>query len=434
MKNHLLSVLSMGIVLPLLVACNQPKSSHPYPTGTLQEQLQADYTRFGVQMHSYEFFDLEDTPAPTGYTPFYISHYGRHGSRSNWGSGDYDQLIAILTSAKTAGVLTPAGDTLLEKTKQVRNSYNTMDGRLTDRGEREHARMAERMYKRYPSVFDVPSPRVISIGSLVPRCLISMAAFTNQLTRMNPAILYNFDTGEVMQKYIDCCGHMPKEAKQRYHFLLDSLSSALPYDSTVVLERLFTSVPDTMQNVSVRHLQHMIYHTCIVAQDFDLALNILDFMDFSTAYYYHMRNTWEFVIQMCNVEGAGSERIHNAQIALNEFVASADSAISSFTENPDSPIVANLRFGHDLPLLCIVSRMGISGVGSPMKAEEIEGAWYAHLNVCMASNLQLVFYRNKENDILVKALYNERERAIEGLTPVTGPYYKWADVRQKWEQ
>ena len=37
--------------------------------------------RAANNMHSYEFVEVTDTPAPEGFVPFYISHYGRHGSR-----------------------------------------------------------------------------------------------------------------------------------------------------------------------------------------------------------------------------------------------------------------------------------------------------------------------------------------------------------------
>ena len=47
----------------------------------------------------------------------------------------------------------------------------------------------------------------------------------------------------------------------------------------------------------------------------------------------------------------------------------------------------------------------------------------------MATNMQIVFYRNGGGDVLVKVLYNEREAALVGLAPVKGPYYRWQDVR-----
>ena len=40
------------------------------------------------------------TPAPKGYTPFYISHYGRHGSRYLIGAKAYDYAVQVLGRAQ----------------------------------------------------------------------------------------------------------------------------------------------------------------------------------------------------------------------------------------------------------------------------------------------------------------------------------------------
>lgn len=425
-------ILLIALVCVGLWACQQPKNSHPFPTGTLKEQLQDDATRFGVNVHSYEFFDLEDTPAPQGYKPFYISHYGRHGSRSNRGDKDYTRVISVLEAAAAEGVLTPTGEDLLNKSRQVLEAYDGMDGRLSDRGEREHARLAERMYHRYADVWDVKNPQVISVGSKVPRCLVSMAAFTNSLTRINPNISFNFDTGDKMQKYIDCAGHESPEFKALVRSWQDSIMSTLPYDSLEMLGKLFTAYPDTLKSVKMKSWQSSIFWTCIIAQDFDLDMNVLDYMAFSTAYYYQTNLSCNLALRLCNVEGVGATRIGNAQIGVDEVIASADDAIATY--GTEAPVVANLRFGHDFPLLCIVNQMGISGVGEPMLPAEIESRWIGYQNICMASNLQLVFYRNKAGDVLVKALYNERERTICGVEPVSGPYYRWEDVKALWQQ
>src|SRR5574344_2744961 len=47
------------------------------------------------------------TPAPENYKPFYISHYGRHGSRYLINPKDYSYPHEVLKSADSAGVLTP---------------------------------------------------------------------------------------------------------------------------------------------------------------------------------------------------------------------------------------------------------------------------------------------------------------------------------------
>jgi hypothetical protein len=48
----------------------------------------------------------------------------------------------------------------------------------------------------------------------------------------------------------------------------------------------------------------------------------------------------------------------------------------------------------------------------------------------MASNLQMVFYRNRKGHVLVKFLYNEKESRLIGLEPeVVDYYYDWEKVR-----
>ena len=42
------------------------------------------------------------TAAPEGYTPYYISHYGRHGSRYLIETGDYDKPYLMLMGDDTA--------------------------------------------------------------------------------------------------------------------------------------------------------------------------------------------------------------------------------------------------------------------------------------------------------------------------------------------
>ena len=46
------------------------------------------------------------TPAPKGYEPFYISHYGRHGARYQTSDKAYKRLRKQLDSALTAGLPT----------------------------------------------------------------------------------------------------------------------------------------------------------------------------------------------------------------------------------------------------------------------------------------------------------------------------------------
>ena len=57
------------------------------------------------------------TPAPEGYEPFYISHYGRHGARYMTSDKHYKRTREALDSAKTLGILTEYGKDVRRRIK-----------------------------------------------------------------------------------------------------------------------------------------------------------------------------------------------------------------------------------------------------------------------------------------------------------------------------
>ena len=58
------------------------------------------------------------TATPKGYEPFYMSHYGRHGSRWLIGENDYKNPLNTLRQAHEKGKLTPLGEETLNKLEQ----------------------------------------------------------------------------------------------------------------------------------------------------------------------------------------------------------------------------------------------------------------------------------------------------------------------------
>ncbi|MDE6684356.1 MAG: hypothetical protein K2J94_04155 [Duncaniella sp.] len=71
-----------------------------------------DRYQAGSQYYAYPVNDSNApvlTPAPDGYEPFHIEHYGRHGSRWLHADDLYRQPIALLRQAAGRGNLTPRG-------------------------------------------------------------------------------------------------------------------------------------------------------------------------------------------------------------------------------------------------------------------------------------------------------------------------------------
>ena len=72
----------LALTVLLLTVGSYAQSSDIDPT--LMDELKENIFRVGVNMDPYEYIPGPRTAVPKGYKPFYISHYGRHGSRSNW--------------------------------------------------------------------------------------------------------------------------------------------------------------------------------------------------------------------------------------------------------------------------------------------------------------------------------------------------------------
>ena len=127
----------------------------------------------------YRFDAPALTPAPKGYVPFYISHYGRHGSRYAWNAKTYTDVKQVLDVAEKAGALTELG-------KQIRQDFldfwfipwvNTGD--LVELGWDQHTEIARTMAADFPEVFSAGGT-VLARSSTSPRAIVSMNAFTVQ--------------------------------------------------------------------------------------------------------------------------------------------------------------------------------------------------------------------------------------------------------------
>ncbi|MBQ9660772.1 MAG: hypothetical protein IJV37_05855 [Bacteroidales bacterium] len=414
------------ILAALLTLASAAAFAQPALSPTAVRALREEPTRAGNNLNSYEFHPIRDTRPPKGYKAFYISHYGRHGSRSNWGGRPYEELIGILEQGRLAGILTPGGDSLEVAARKVLAAYDGMDGRLSRRGVREHAAIAERMYRRYPEVFKGRA-HIRAVASTVQRCIISMNSFTNSLVRLNPKLDIQPDTGEKFMAYIN-----PTEGWQQITAEAGRKSreylAQMPDDTLGALRSLFTDPQRALAFVdSPRRLTQDIWETAIVAEDFDIEENLFRFLPFEAFYRRWAQSNISLYLGHCNSADAGAARVPMARTTVEDIVAKADEAIAT------GAYAADLRFGHDFPLLALVSYLGIEGVGERYGIPEICDNWMGFWNIPMASNLQMIFYRNKAGHVLIKFLYQEQERLLRGLAPYSGPYYDWETVKANLE-
>jgi hypothetical protein len=378
--------------------------------------------RASFNIHSYEFLPIKDTPAPRGFKPFYISHYGRHGSRSHFSDDPYVLLRDCLQAAASEGIITPSGDSLLACAKQMIELHDGMNGRLTPRGAREHEQLARRMYRRYPGVFR--NGEVHALSSDVVRCLVSMAAFTSALESCKRDLTITWDCGVKYQRIIS--PKFPGEIMKKASGIAHGPLTNIPIDTMAVFSRFFK---DPVRGKDLagnsRKFVSAIFSLAQFAEAYDIDENRFSFLPWDAVTTAYARHALSFYLGRCNSVPFGDEHLPWVKPLLEEVIRKADEAIAG------APVAADLRFGHDLPFLALCSCFGLEGYGYPrLTAEEAYRSWNGTLHCPFAANLQIVFYRNRRGEVLVKFLTNEQETLIPELEAFSGPYYRWQDVKE----
>ena len=391
--------------------------------------LKEDLTRCANLHHNYEApSEIEDTPAPRGYKPLYVSHYGRHGSRYHHSGTYIVRALSSLDSLDAHGLLTDEGKSVLNDIRIVNRAHRGQMGYLTHKGAAQHRGIALRLCDRCPELFrQKDREEVFCASTHVQRCIQSMANFCVALSGRNPNLEITMDAGERFSSYLNNHNGVPPQTR-RAKFVIDSVFRANLDPSRVMAA--WTTDPEAalghIRQGDPRKLACDVFTAGTIGQCLDIEDPfIYRHFTFDELYALWVNSDLKYYDTMVGtVENGRGRDIIGARI-LKDIVERADSALS-----PGSRRAADLRFGHDTGLSPLLSLLRIRGLEKDRKMIEApEGAWYGFEFMPMASNLQLIFYRNRGGDTLVKLLHNERETTIPALSPVSGPYYRWSDLR-----
>ncbi len=391
--------------------------------------LQENPERYGGVHHSYEAPAVAtDTPAPKGYEPFYVSHYGRHGSRYLTSMNSVTRVSHLFDGLDSLGVLSAEGVALHEALKALEQSHEDQAGYLTLRGGREHQAIAQRLYERVPAVFSQSDrDRVIAESSYVQRCIQSLANFTMVLKADAPQLRFDVYAGERFMKHISPGTSAPRN--RSHNAVFDSVLNAR-LDPTRAMNAWFTDPWEAAQHLgkySVRQFVYYVFYAgginqCL-ADDYDLPSIHRFFTEEELYNLWYCENLSHFD-SMANTLENNCRFNETGRKILADFVKKADAAVAG------NDVAADLRFGHDSGLLPLLSYLRLEGYEKTVSmTQAAESGWYSFEQMPMGSNLQMIFYRDKKGDVLVKILRNEHETTIPALKPYKGPYYRWKDLR-----
>ena len=379
--------------------------------------------------------------APEGYTPFYISHYGRHGSR--WLPSD-SRYTWVNQHFDDESNLTPLGKKVKGWLTQVWENAKGNGGKLTKLGEKQHRGIADRMARNFPQIF-AKGNHVQARSSVVDRCAKSMLAFTDELRQLQPSLDMDVKTDSADMAWIAYTSPEVKALENRTHIV----AKVSPDRFLHQLFKDITKVDDPMKLMSEIHT--------IASSIQDVGLNFKSYPRQIEKGLYGLFTDEEFKafydannlrMTICNGEYPTNERIPaRSAISLWENVeAEADKALAS-----DRPS-ATLRFGHDTSLYRLYSLMNMF-FARPDACCDTDAKMASYKKesdamdvvVPMAANLQLVFYKKKqwdraypESNVLVRILCNERNVGElnlnayiynDDIEDMAGNYYTWASLK-----
>ena len=366
---------------------------------------QPTWEQLGGVYHAYPERSGSDFRVPEGFVPFYISHYGRHGSRWLTNDSRYEWVIGHFADKQN---LTPLGRSVARRLAKVWRNAKGNGGKLTPLGARQHKAIAGRMLAAYPEVFS-GTPFVRSRSSVADRCRKSMAAFLQVLPE---GFMDDCKTEEADMAWI--AYDSPEEKR-----LTSETTVKAEVTPARFLQALFKDPGKVDDGLK---LMGELFTIATDMQDVELHIDFQDVFTRAEAeafYWQNNRRMW-----ICNGSCAANNGIpaRSAVSLWQRIEADADQVVRSGVHGAD------LRFGHDTNLYRLLTLLRLSSERS-RPADEVDRMDSV---VPMAANLQMIFMRRQGTEgVYVAFLHNERPVYALGCQSVdASPYvYAWDSVK-----
>ena len=399
-------------------------------TAGVREDFKANPKR---SANNYQAYPVDGfpaiTPAPAGYEPFFINHYGRHGSRWLISESNYTRPLNMLEKGLRDGKLTKRGEEVLMILREVYEGSKGRLGELSDIGHEQHQGIARRMYQNFPQVFQDGAP-VIARSTVVIRCILSMQNEVDVLASLNPRLKIKTDASQAEMYYMNYSDSIAKKLRTTM------MPTVRQYREKWVnpiglLKKLFNDQRWVKDSIDMAEARAMMLNLFDVTgnmqshrqyQDVNLydlfsADDIYNVWRYNNLYWYIYSG--ETPLTQCRVDYMEANLLRN-------FIEDADRAITGDNPTPG----ASLRFGHESVVLPFCCLMGLNGTDyHTTDLETLDQHWQTYKVFPMAANIQFVYFRKAgSDDILMLPLLNEREATLPVETDVA-PYYHWSDVR-----
>ena len=374
------------------------------------------------------------TPAPKGFKPVYLTHFGRHGSRFLDNASNYDRPYNILKEADDAGALTDFGKDVLRRVGIIRAEADQRAGDLTPKGMQQHRDIARRMVENYPELFK-NGKTIMARSTTSHRVLVSEYSALMQIIRMRPKIRIDYDSSNHDEPWMYTEDRAVSAHKRKINAAVQEFNQRHTHPERL-MKALFKDpayITDVQGRDQSGSLYSSLYDLASYAQGSDPGVDLKDVFTYDEWYDLFLINNMRWYSQ-----GGYSPLTDNVVpyghcVTLQNFIDFADDALAG------NGVSVMLRFGHEVTLMSFFSLLDLNGSGySTDDLESVADHWVAYDLAHMGGNVQWVFFRDRKGDVIVKFLMNEEEATLPESVPFyrdgkgreQKPYYRWEDVRK----
>lgn len=393
---------------------------------TSREEMAADPASAGGVYYAYRTDFAPQTPAPKGYKPFYISHYGRHGSRYLLNDRDYKGVLDMMEEADKKGVLTPLGKDALGRLRKVWAEAEGHGDELAPLGVRQHRGIAERMYGSFPEVFK-GARKVSARATTSIRVILSMDAFCERIKELNPQLQITREASRSNMYYLNHHDeeHEAFNSRGSWHILSNKFSAKLVKSDRFV-HSIIADDDYILRNVYPDDLMWKFFWVMADAQDMETDVRFYDLFTSDELFDLWQIQSLGFYVRDGNCPLNEGLAMKSCKPLLRNFVTTAQKVIAGQLDE-----AATLRFGHDGNIIPLAAILQLDGCNAQEdRPEEVYKVWSDWKVAPMAANIQLIFYRKAgSDDVLVKFMHNENEKTIP-IESDCKPYYHWRDVEK----
>ena len=405
---------------------------------TAREEIHSNKYLVGGNYLDYERqrSDQQLTPAPSDYKPFYMSHYGRHGSRWLISKDSYTSVTEPLQKARNYGKLTDKGQEVLGRLEHFvslpKANFPEQDGShagaqlrlgdLTTVGERQHHGIGRRMAENFPEIFKHDGVTIDARSTTVNRCILSMIAECEELMAANPTARIHNEVSDALQYYMNAPRTgLVKAGGRKGREIRRQLGRGVSANRLVMT--LFNDQQWAADSIDGDKLMSNLFEVVTNMQSHDEGCDLYELFTEEEIYQmWRIRNIGWYV-DYGHAPQTGGVMAFSQKNLLRNIIETADTVVHT---------QATLRFGHEVCVLPLACLLELDSCGASISnLDKLDDVWRNYRIFPMACNIQLIFYRRDQGngDVLVKALLNERECRLP-VASEQHPYYRWADLRQ----